>query len=292
MNKQIRKKCDLCMANQSYFRLLYQLNDFNIVQCQKCGLVFRDIILDSQETDCLYSENYFTKEQKEFFFEHDNIKRKDFLKRIKAIENIYGQKGKILDVGCAIGTFLDVCQKRGWEVYGEELSDFAAQYAKDKFDLNVFSGELIEAKFPDNFFDVVTLWDVVDHSERPRLLLKEVHRILKKDGLIVVQTTMKDGLIYRTAHYLYLLSRGLIKFPVEKGHPIHHSTFYSTKTLNQALELAGFKVIKKKKTELAGQLTSVAQNSLFRVFYGLVNLIGYLINKPLERAFYGTKNKS
>ena len=65
---------------------------------------------------------------------------------------------------CATGIFLDGMRRRGWRVQGVELSSEAALYARNRFGLEVFAGELEEAGFPDGTFDVVTLWDVNDRS--------------------------------------------------------------------------------------------------------------------------------
>ena len=102
MNVKNREKCDLCGIDQSFFKILYNLDNFRIMKCKKCGLVFRDIILSPQETNQLYSSDYFTKEQKDFFFGNNDFRISDFTNRIIEIEKIYTKKGRLLDVGCAI----------------------------------------------------------------------------------------------------------------------------------------------------------------------------------------------
>lgn len=287
---QNRKKCDLCGSGSYFFKLLYDLDSFQIMKCSKCGLVFRNIILSPQEISQLYTSNYFTKEQKDYFFQNEEIKIKDFTERIKDIEKNYKKKGKLLDVGCGIGTFLNICQKRSWQVYGEEISEYAVRYAQKKFGLRVLKGNLSEVDLPDNFFDVVTLWDVIDHSEKPSLLLKEIYRILKKDGLVVVQTDMEDSFIYRLAHWIYFLTAGWFKNPVVRGHPIHHSTFYSLKTLKKTLTSAGFKIIKEKRMAFPKQLVSVRHKGFFsKVIYDFIDGVGNIINRPLEAIIYGGK---
>ncbi|MBU4332459.1 class I SAM-dependent methyltransferase [Patescibacteria group bacterium] len=284
-----KKICDLCGAESIFFKLLYDLGDFKIVKCRKCGFVFRNVILDFKETERLYSENYFTEEQKDYFFQNRAVKIKDFTERISNIEKIHLTKGRILDVGCAIGTFLHICKQRGWEIYGQEISEYAANYAQRELNSQIFKGKLSELNLPANYFDVVTLWDVVDHSEESVRLLKDTYRILKNGGLIAVQTDMEDSLIYRLAHWCYVLSRGLIKSPVKMGHPIHHCVFYTPNTLRMALSSVGFKAVGIKRVPFPRQLVSVRQAGLLqRIMFDSLNSIGNLV-RPLEAVAYGKK---
>jgi SAM-dependent methyltransferase len=88
-------------------------------------------------------------------------------------------------VGCGTGGLLDWLKKHGWHVYGVEISKQAAEYG-NKYELNIFNGELIEAKYPSAFFDVVVINQVLEHLYDPKKTLKEIHRILKTDGTLIV----------------------------------------------------------------------------------------------------------
>lgn len=94
--------------------------------------------------------------------------------------------GRLLDLGCGSGLYLHAFQRLGWEVYGVEISAAVAEQARRMFGLNVFVGELEGARFPDEYFDVVILAHVLEHLWDPVGTLREVGRILKKDGLVVV----------------------------------------------------------------------------------------------------------
>jgi len=93
--------------------------------------------------------------------------------------------GQMVDVGCATGTFLEGMRQRGWQVQGVELIPEAANYARQRLGLEVFTGTLEAAKFPDASFDLVTMWDVLEHVYDPRQALQEVQRILKPGGWFV-----------------------------------------------------------------------------------------------------------
>jgi 2-polyprenyl-3-methyl-5-hydroxy-6-metoxy-1,4-benzoquinol methylase len=94
--------------------------------------------------------------------------------------------GRLLDVGCGSGIYLHAFQKLGWEAYGVEISPGVAERARKTFGLNVITSELEEARFPDGYFDVVTLIHVMEHLRHPVRTLQEVRRILTADGIAVV----------------------------------------------------------------------------------------------------------
>ncbi len=94
--------------------------------------------------------------------------------------------GRLLEVGCNEGLFLHLARQAGWETQGVEIAELGAVYAREILNLEVFNGELIEANFPDEYFDVVTFWHVLEHLLDPQLDLREAHRILKLDGLLIV----------------------------------------------------------------------------------------------------------
>ena len=266
---------------------LYILDGFNVSQCRHCGLVFRDVILEKEETKQLYSEDYFTKEQKDYFFDKADQKLAIFKDRLKRIEKINPDKGKLLDVGCAIGTFLTVARKSKWEVKGVEFSEFASDYARKNFRLDVLTGALEYQKLDSRSFDIITLWDVIDHNEAPQNFLGLLYSLLKPNGLLVVQTNMEDSLLYRIAHYIYKLSFGLIKKPVARCHPIHHSTFYSGKTLRIALERTGFKIVKTEADDLEPELINT--NKLLRLILRIISFFASIVGKPHEITFYARK---
>jgi ubiquinone/menaquinone biosynthesis C-methylase UbiE len=96
--------------------------------------------------------------------------------------------GHLLDIGCARGEFLrSMRDDYGWKVTGVEISDHAAHEGRLRYHLDIQSGTLADAKFSDNFFDAVTLWDVLEHLTEPAETLTEIRRILKPDGLLVLR---------------------------------------------------------------------------------------------------------
>jgi len=121
-------------------------------------------------------------------FEEKERYLEDISEEIRFINNL--NPGKILDVGCGLGFLLSGINN-GWEKYGVEISKIAAKHAT-KFG-NIFCGELKEANYKANYFDVVVLYHVIEHIENPIDLLLEIRRILKPGGHLILGTPDFDS---------------------------------------------------------------------------------------------------
>jgi len=94
---------------------------------------------------------------------------------------------KLLDIGCGNGDFIWLAQKRGWSVQGIELSQTAVNFAVQMRNLDVKLGAPDQLPFAENSYDVVTLLDVLEHLSNPAKVLKEIYRVLKPEGTLIVQ---------------------------------------------------------------------------------------------------------
>lgn len=95
-------------------------------------------------------------------------------------------KGRILDVGSGPGQVLRMLREQGWDAYGVDFSPVAVEYARRKHGLNVTLGDLFQAGYKDAFFDVVLFNHALEHMYNPVATLREVHRILKPGGLLMI----------------------------------------------------------------------------------------------------------
>lgn len=234
-------KCNLCGSSDTkeYYTLPdYLLQRFEIqttlVKCQQCGLVYQnprftpDEMLDHYpaEYDSYNSDNKRTVKKSWLLsraIDYGVRKRCQFVIQ-------YKKSGDLLDVGCATGIFLNGMQQYpGWEVQGVEISSYAAEVATSQYGLNVFRGTLEQARYPDQSFDVVTLWDVLEHLHDPVASLGEIHRILKHQGLLVLRVPNLDSL---DAHFFGRCWAGL--------DAPRHLYVFSRHTLIKTLDLAGF----------------------------------------------------
>jgi 2-polyprenyl-3-methyl-5-hydroxy-6-metoxy-1,4-benzoquinol methylase len=107
--------------------------------------------------------------------------------------------GRILDVGCGDGFFLNAIKNRGWEVHGLEIAEGAVKRARNKGLQNVIKGTLDNTTYPENNFDIVRLWSVLEHLHDPVKTLKIAHRILKPGGILILQVPNYKGAVPRWA---------------------------------------------------------------------------------------------
>lgn len=241
-------KCDLCQSSSIKKYLSGAAGD--ILKCAECDLVFLSEVTRSEELEQMYSEDYFL-EREDYFFKDgvldasgvEKVHIKDFREGLDWIESYKKPPGKLLDLGCAMGSFLSIAQKRGWECYGVEISDYAAGIARDKLDIQIFNGMIRDAGYPNDFFDVITLWDIIEHLPDPLETLTEVHRVLKASGILIVNTPNEDSLIRKVSRFLYRGSAGMIKSPINRLYHCYHIHYFNTLTLSRLLNKIGLQVI-------------------------------------------------
>ena len=226
-------KCCLCKAESAH--KLYHKQGFDIVRCGQCGLVYVNPRLSGEEINRIYaSESYYYGEGLGYrdyvgdYYSHMYLANR----RLDLLEKSC-EKGKLLDVGCAHGFFLSAARERGWEVYGVEISKLASDYAREKYGLNVINKSLEDTHFPNKFFDVVTMWDVLEHLGDPPAVMVEVKRILRKDGFVFLQVPNFSGFQSR-------LMRGRWK----DIKPPYHLWYFTPKTLSQLVNSKGFSIVR------------------------------------------------
>jgi len=156
------------------------------------------------------------------------------------LEMIRGLKpsGNFLDIGTHCGFFLRRARDRGWDLYGVEPSPTNSALATEKFGLNVITGYLDEAKFPNRFFDVVTMLDVIEHVTDPLNLLGEIHRILKDDGVLIIKTPNGE---YNLLKYR-IFTKALRMYRYDAFDIREHIIHYSQGTIAALLQKADFRV--------------------------------------------------
>jgi len=247
--------CSVCQ-HSNHVERIYRLDEFNIMRCSACRLVFLDAPKEMEVLKELYDEDYFQTRENYFFNNPINKPQADasngnieeFDQTLQELEKFVPQNSRLLDVGCGVGVFLCLARDKGWRVQGVDISPFAADYAKERFDLSVTPGTLSEARFETNRFDVVTMWDLIEHVADPIQELIEVKRILTPKGYLLVNTPNEAGLLKALARLFYKASLGSVRFPVKKLYHIYHLYYFTPATLSMILEKAGFRIVKMDKT--------------------------------------------
>jgi 2-polyprenyl-3-methyl-5-hydroxy-6-metoxy-1,4-benzoquinol methylase len=156
------------------------------------------------------------------------MKQKTFQRQLDKVSHLVAT-GRVLDVGCATGFFLEVVVAAGWDVYGVELSEYAAGVARRTFGERVFHGTLEQARFSDGMFDLVTLSDLLEHIPDVRGFLSEVRRVLRPGGIVQIVTPDVASLSSR------VMGRRWSHYNQE------HLHYFSRTTVVQLLSENGFK---------------------------------------------------
>jgi 2-polyprenyl-3-methyl-5-hydroxy-6-metoxy-1,4-benzoquinol methylase len=199
-----------------------------IVQCRQCGLVYANPRGDAQELQDTYEaveDPLYVQERKGRVL--------TFERHLRPLEAITGPPAArpLLDVGAYTGVFVEIAARHGWDAWGLEPSFWAVEQARSR-GLQVIHGTLEGADLEPGRFDVVTLWDVIEHLGDPYGSLRQVHRFLKPGGLVVLHTIDIDSLFARLmgARWPWLMEM--------------HLYYFSRRTLRAMLTQCGFEVIR------------------------------------------------
>lgn len=233
-------KCNLCGSNnyiplERETRIVSLKPPLTLVKCKNCGFIYLNPRPPKEEIRNIYKTyNYFS----QYGVMVETYSLADYVKkRLIQLEKSKLPSRRILEVGCGTGHFLNYAHSRGWDVYGVDISPWVGKHIKDEFNLRIFIGELEDAKFQSNFFDVVHMNHVLEHVRNPSATLKELSRVLKKEGILIIE-------VPNEFYYLRYKIRLLIGHPIFYEIPSPHLFFFSSKTLKQILSKTGFRIIK------------------------------------------------
>lgn len=188
-----REKANCLLCGEAEQKPLYS-GLAGVVFCASCGFVYTSPRLTRDALEKLYSEEYFSSgSSQEIGYDHyisdEALVKKTFLKRLRELERSWVKpKGRLLDVGCATGFFLHVAQQLGWHVDGVEISKFCCDYARDRFGILLHNGHFEEAKLFKPEFDLITMWDYIEHSLRPDLDIQKAFELLRPGGVLAITT--------------------------------------------------------------------------------------------------------
>lgn len=235
--------CPLCNGNR-YRKIATEWGVLGIVKCRDCGLIYVNPRLKEPEKIYWGSKERYIKEA-ELIFEGKKMSHRDvnYLTDLKKIEKIK-PTGNFLDIGTNMGMFLRNARNRGWKLFGIEPSPALSEIAREKFGLNIFTGFLHENKFSDNFFDIVTMTDVFEHITRPQEMLKDVHKIIKPNGLLFIKVPYANFTLLKCSLYKKVLHKFSFRQDIFRDifDSREHIVHYTKETIIKMLDKGGFKV--------------------------------------------------
>jgi 2-polyprenyl-3-methyl-5-hydroxy-6-metoxy-1,4-benzoquinol methylase len=230
-------RCDLCGAEhpQPFLDLQdrYTGGKFQLARCTQCGLIYLPTRPGEDELEQYYPEDY----EAYYLLDQQSSAQTWHLKRalslqLKMVESVHPARGKLLDIGSATGNFLHVAREAGWQVLGLEPVEKAAQLARQNYQLEVISGTITQLDLPPASFDVISMWDVLEHLPSPKQALHKSWELLKPGGFLVFSIPNLDSFDR------YLFGNYWIGWDVPR-----HFNLFSRSTLKQLLGEIGFEII-------------------------------------------------
>jgi 2-polyprenyl-3-methyl-5-hydroxy-6-metoxy-1,4-benzoquinol methylase len=230
--------CTICRGHER--REAYVVDGHRVVRCEHCRHLFVSPRPDMEDVIAIYGDDYFenpafqTTDHEAYFGymdylnDRDNIqlKLRQVLDRIARLH----APGRLLDIGCGPGLFVDVADQGGWDAWGVDLNESAVKWARENVSEQVHVGTVADLCGESESFACITMLDVIEHLADPRAELQEVWRILEPGGVLVVVTPDAGAPVSRLlgSHWL------------EMKRAPEHLQFFSVQGLAQLLCLGGF----------------------------------------------------
>ncbi len=211
----------------------FTVNRFRHVRCKKCGMVYTNPRLKEAITHNMYSESEYSE-----FYKIKLIPSIEYRKSVLAtrkyeqIMKYFKKPGRALDIGCGLGENLSVFQDNGWDCTGVEFNEFAANYARKTFGLNVINKSIYDFD-TDEKFDLITLWGVLEHFFDPKKALRSIHGLLSENGMLVMEVPSGDSVLVR----YYEQTEGTVDRIIEGD---RHIMLFSVRGFREMLEDCGF----------------------------------------------------
>ena len=199
---------------------------FGIVRCPRCRLVF---FPGPVATEPLYGDSYFRGGEYLDYAGDEAVLKRNFRRRVRELRR-FSPGGSLLEIGAAFGFFLDVARDV-WRVRGLEISPEGAAHIRDVIGAEVTRGDFLELPEEPERYDVICMWDTVEHLAHPVRCIEKAARWLKPGGVLAMTTGDVGSLLAR-----------LRKDRWRQIHPPTHLFYFSKETLSDAVRRAGLEV--------------------------------------------------
>jgi len=222
-----RPDCPLCGPGVAQ-RLRHSFPPFAAVACVGCGLLFLSPrlvaprMLERYQGACYFDSEVAGQGYDEYLAVRENWLR-TFDARLRVIAR-HQRAGRVLDVGCGPGFFLEAAQRRGYEAWGLDPSAYAVELARRACGDRVRQGVLETAPFPAGHFDLLTAFDAFEHVYQPLDFVAAAERLLARDGVLVITTPDPTSLLARVS------GRRWVSFKIPE-----HVFYWSPATIRRAL---------------------------------------------------------
>lgn len=234
--------CKLCSSPSIQPRYTLDRFGLTIFRCDECSLQFVGDDVPDERIDLIYGSEALAN----YFVALGDRHERKFTPRLREFERIGIASGsRVLDVGCGSGEFPAMAAAVGYDVVGLDVSEpsiRAARQLHPAIDFQVGDASDLATSEPQSF-DVVTLWDVIEHVKRPHEVVAACAALLRSGGMIVLGTPNGDSLYDRTADVSYKFARPLGKLMLQQRYSEWHLQIWTAHTLGRLLRDHGFEVV-------------------------------------------------
>ncbi len=230
-NQMECQPCPIC--GSEHLQDAFKVEEYSILRCMQCGHCFVGNRMEGEVLEASYGESYYEGDCGYTNYLANMEKRaKGFKARLDSIEHYVEKRGRLLDIGCAVGIFVKVAKDAGWDAKGYERSAWAVDYGRTTLGVDITHGSGQDDVFQDEYFDVITFWDALEHVENPKGMIALASRWLRPGGLLALNTVNGSSFGARLAGKQW---RHLA--------PPHHLQFYTRSSLKYLLTHSGFDVL-------------------------------------------------
>ena len=222
--------------------------DYRILRCPVCKLVQFSPLPEEAVVHEFYTNQYDAAGERASYFQkcragyEGSVEAQQLDQKLEWIRRVLPSGKDLLDVGCGTGVFLDLARKKGWRVRGIEISKRASAYARETFNLGVYTGSVDSWDGGEGkSFDLITMLDVLEHLRDPATVLRRVKKLLKENGLLVIEVPNQDSLLNRVVHVVYKCGW---KKPAHVIYNIHHLFNFNTTSIKRLFSEAGFSIVR------------------------------------------------
>lgn len=227
----LNRLCPLCSASTG--RPVWREDNYRYILCGRCDAVFSDV---SEETYVRLRHNAWDEDRPTdhatwFYRDTRTAVHQDFLAYVSRKR----PPGRLLDVGCGLGVFMQRAREHGWEAHGCDTSASWVAHARELLGAPaaVTHSDILELEAPAGGYDLITLWDVIEHIYQPLDVLAHLRTLLAPGGQVFIRT---PNILY--VWPIYGLRRLLLGHTVELG-PLNHVVYFQRATMGRALKKSG-----------------------------------------------------
>jgi 2-polyprenyl-3-methyl-5-hydroxy-6-metoxy-1,4-benzoquinol methylase len=266
--------CRACRSKRT--ERLFVVQNLKVRRCSDCTHVFLDVVHTGTSIKSLYED--YGNTSRDFYFDGAKTEevRKNtdsYLERCREYSVKATKELLLLDIGSGSGALIDRAQKQGFICEGIEICKGLAESAGQILGCPIHTGFLAESNLPSDHFDVITMYDLIEHVPDPMEDLIHCHRLLAPGGILFILTPNNGALLRRISRLAYLCTFHAFQKPLSALYYRDHLSYFSAQSLSGIVQKAGFNVLEleTRNQEMSRLTLSAFQKLAVRIIFGLAD---------------------